>query len=87
MIDWKLPVADAIALPNLVARGGSFNGEADKFAPELRAGMAQRGVTVRGGTGEDSGLHGVMIRDGKFDGGADPRRDGVAKTITLPARK
>ncbi|MBA4763590.1 gamma-glutamyltransferase family protein [Sphingomonas sp.] len=87
MIDWKLPVADAIALPNLVARGGSFNGEADKFAPELRAAMAERGVTVRGGTGEDSGLHGVMIRDGKFDGGADPRRDGVAKTITLPARK
>jgi len=87
MIDWKLPVADAIALPNLVARGGSFNGEADKFTPELRAAMAERGVTVRGGTGEDSGLHGVMIRDGKFDGGADPRRDGVAKTITLPARK
>lgn len=86
MIDWKLPVADAIALPNLVARGGSFNGEADKFAPDLRAAMAERGVTVRGGTGEDSGLHGVMIRDGKFDGGADPRRDGVAKTITLPAR-
>jgi gamma-glutamyltranspeptidase/glutathione hydrolase len=49
--------------------------------------MAERGVTVRGGTGEDSGLHGVMIRNGKFDGGADPRRDGVAKTITLPARK
>lgn len=87
MIDWKLPVADAIALPNLVARGGSFNGEADKFAPDLRAGMAERGVTVRGGTGEDSGLHGVMIRNGTFDGGADPRRDGVAKTITLPARK
>ena len=86
MIDWKLPVADAIALPNLVARGGSFNGEADKFAPELRAGMAERGVTVRGGTGEDSGLHGVMIRNGTFDGGADPRRDGVARTITLPAR-
>lgn len=86
MIDWKLPVADAIALPNLVARGGSFNGEADKFSPELRAAMAERGVTVRGGTGEDSGLHGVMIRNGKFDGGADPRRDGVAKTITLPAR-
>lgn len=87
MIDWKLPVADAIALPNLVARGGSFNGEADKFAPALHAAMAARGVTVRGGTGEDSGLHGVMIRNGRFDGGADPRRDGVARTITLPARK
>lgn len=87
MIDWKLPVADAIALPNLIARGSSFSGEADKFAPELRAAMAARGVTVRSGTGEDSGLHGVMIRGGTFDGGADPRREGVATTITLPARR
>lgn len=87
MIDWKLPVADAIALPNLIARGSSFSGEADKFAPELRAAMAARGVTVRSGTGEDSGLHGVMIRNGTFDGGADPRREGVATTITLPARR
>lgn len=87
MIDWKLPVADAIALPNLIARGSSFSGEADKFAPDLRAAMAARGVTVRSGTGEDSGLHGVMIRGGTFDGGADPRREGVATTITLPARR
>ncbi|MEG3179351.1 gamma-glutamyltransferase family protein [Sphingomonas sp. LT1P40] len=87
IIDWNMSVADAIALPNLVARGSSFNGETDKFAPSLLAAMAERGVTVRGGTGEDSGLHGVFIRDGKFDGGADPRRDGVARTIILPARK
>ena len=87
IIDWNMPVADAIALPNLVARGNSFNGEADKFAPSLLAAMAERGVTVRSGSGEDSGLHGVMIRDGRFDGGADPRRDGVATTITLPAPK
>lgn len=87
MIDWKLPVADAIALPNLIARGSSFSGEADKFAPDLRAAMAARGVTVRSGTGEDSGLHGVMIRGGTFDGAADPRREGVATTITLPARR
>jgi gamma-glutamyltranspeptidase/glutathione hydrolase len=86
IIDWNMPVADAIALPNLIARGSSFNGEADKFAPSLLAGMAERGVSVRAGAGEDSGLHGVFIRDGKFDGGADPRRDGVARTIALPAR-
>lgn len=87
IIDWNMPVAEAIALPNLIARGSSFNGEVDKFAPGVVAGMAERGVTVRAGQGEDSGLHGVFIRDGKFDGGADPRRDGVARTIQLPARK
>ncbi|WP_423601837.1 gamma-glutamyltransferase family protein [Sphingomonas sp. MS122] len=86
IVEWNMPVADAIALPNLVARGSSFNGEAGKFAPPLLAAMAERGVTVRSGSGEDSGLHGVMIRGGRFDGGADPRRDGVARSITLPAR-
>ena len=87
IVEWNMPVADAIALPNLVARGSSFNGEASKFAPSVLAGMAERGVTVRGGSGENSGLHGVMLRSGGFDGGADPRRDGVARSITLPPRK
>lgn len=87
IVEWNMPVADAIALPNLVARGSAFNGEASKFAPSIFAAMAERGVTVRGGSGENSGLHGVMLRNGGFDGGADPRRDGVARSITLPARK
>lgn len=87
IVEWNMPVADAIALPNLVARGSSFNGEASKFAPPILAAMAERGVTVRGGSGENSGLHGVMLRNGRFDGGADPRRDGIARSITLPARK
>jgi gamma-glutamyltranspeptidase/glutathione hydrolase len=87
IVEWNMPVADAIALPNLVARGSSFNGEAGKFAPPILAAMAERGVVVRGGSGENSGLHGVMLRNGGFDGGADPRRDGVARSITLPPRK
>lgn len=87
IIDWNMPVADAIALPNLVARGGSFNGEAGKFASPLLAAMAERGVRVVGGSGENSGLHGVMLRNGRFEGGADPRRDGVARSIPLPAAR
>ncbi len=83
-IDWNLPMKDAFALPNLIARGDSFAGEESRFAPTLRAEMARRGVTVRAGSGEDSGLHGVLIREGgRFDGAADARRDGVAKTVRL----
>jgi gamma-glutamyltranspeptidase/glutathione hydrolase len=82
-IDWNRPMADAIALPNLVARGAAVTGEAGKFAPGLLAGMAARGIVVRAGSGEDSGLHGVLLRGGRFDGAADPRRDGVARSITL----
>ena len=76
-IDWGLPMQDAIALPNLVARGASFGGELTKFSPELIAGLKTRGIDLKPGQGEDSGVHGVLIRNGQVDGGFDPRREGV----------
>jgi gamma-glutamyltranspeptidase/glutathione hydrolase len=75
---WKLPVQQAIELPNLVARGSSFGGEVDKFAPAVVEGLKARGIALRPGQGEDSGIHAVMIREGgRIDGGFDPRREGV----------
>jgi gamma-glutamyltranspeptidase/glutathione hydrolase len=83
-IDWNLPVQDSIALPNLVARGAGFNGEVTKFSPELLRALAERGIPLQPGQGEDSGIQGVMIRPGgRFDGGYDPRREGRA--IAEPA--
>ena len=82
MVDWGLSPADAIALPNLVARGDSFRGEADKFSPAVRAVLAARGVTVRPGSGEESGLHAIFADgEGGFAGGADPRRDGTVRRL------
>lgn len=75
---WDLPLQQALSLPNLVARGGRFNGEADAFAPALRTALSERGVEVIAGSGEDSGLHGVVLRDGVLHGAADPRREGTA---------
>jgi len=76
-VDWKMPVEQAVAAPNLVARGSSFQGEVTKFSPEVLAGLRSRGIDLKPGQGEDSGVHAVMIRDGKVDGGFDPRREGV----------
>lgn len=76
-IDWGLPMQEALALPNLVARGDKPRGELEKFEPVVLQGLAERGVTILPGQGEDSGVHGVLIRDGKVDGGYDPRREGV----------
>ena len=81
-IDWNMPMRDALAAPNLVARGANFQGEVKKFSPEVLEGLGQRGIDLKPGQGEDSGLTGVLIRDGKIDGGADPRREGVV--LTLP---
>jgi len=83
-IDWGLPTRDALALPNLVARGPAFQGEVTRFSPAVIEGLAARGVTLRPGQGEDSGVHAVMIRDGRFDGGYDPRREGRAVAEPAP---
>lgn len=76
-VDWGLPMQDAIAAPNLVARGRNFNGEVTKFSPAMLAALRHKGIDLKPGQGEDSGVHGVLIRDGKVDGGYDPRREGV----------
>jgi gamma-glutamyltranspeptidase/glutathione hydrolase len=77
VLDWKLPMQDAIALPNLVARGDNYGSEPELFAPGVVAGLASKGVPLAVGRGENSGLHGVLIKDGQLTGGADPRREGV----------
>ena len=82
LLAWELPLQQAIDLPNLVARGADFNGEASKFSAELAAGLAERGVTVKSGRGEESGLHGIVLHeDGRTEGAADPRREGVWRAV------
>jgi gamma-glutamyltranspeptidase/glutathione hydrolase len=83
-VDWRLPMQDAIAMPNLVARGSVYNGEVTRFSPAVLAGLRERGIALRPGQGEDSGVHGVLIRGGRIEGGADPRREGVV--LVAPAR-
>jgi gamma-glutamyltranspeptidase/glutathione hydrolase len=82
MLGWGLPVQAAIELPNLIANGNQFSGEVKKFSPEVRAGLKERGVDLVGGRAEGSGLHGIMRKpDGTYEGGADPRREGVVRVL------
>jgi len=77
LVDWGLTLQQAIELPNLIARGKDFFGEAARFPPDVLAGLAARGVEVKPGRGEESGLHGVVLLEGgRIDGAADPRREG-----------
>lgn len=78
MIDWNLPVQEAIALPNLVVRGGSVGADTAQIAPDIAQALGAAGMGLRPNATETSGLHGAMWRDGRWDGGADPRREGVA---------
>jgi gamma-glutamyltranspeptidase/glutathione hydrolase len=77
LLDWNLTLQQAIDLPNLYARGQDNFGEVGKFPPGVLAGLAERGIEVKAGRGEESGLHGVVLRDdGRLEGAADPRREG-----------
>jgi gamma-glutamyltranspeptidase/glutathione hydrolase len=80
LLDWKLPMQEVIDLPNLIAQGSVYGAEVEKFSPELRQGLAARGVKLTPSfAAEDSGLHGVEVTPGGLRGGADPRREGVAR--------
>ena len=80
LLAWGLPLQQAIELPNLIARGADVYGEVSKFPPAVLEALAARGVTIKPGRGEESGLHGVVVREGgRLEGAADPRREGVWK--------
>jgi len=81
-LDWGLNMQQAIALPNFGSRNGPTELEAGRFpASEIEA-LKARGHTIRIGE-QTSGLHGVeRVRIHGVPlwfGGADPRREGVAK--------
>ena len=85
VLDWDLPMAEAFALPNLVAKGDDFGADTDRFSADLRTALAGRGIPLRPNASENSGLHGAIWRrdaDGSWgwDGAADDRREGVART-------
>ena len=77
-MDWGLSMQDAIALPNLVVRGDMIGADTDMIAPEIRDALGAAGIALTPNATETSGLHGAIWRDGRWDAGADPRREGVA---------
>ncbi|MBM5810679.1 MAG: gamma-glutamyltransferase family protein [Gammaproteobacteria bacterium] len=82
LLAWHQPLQQAIELPNLIARGADYFGEVAKFEPALREELAARGILIRAGRGEESGLHGLVFGPaGVIDGGADPRREGVWRRL------
>jgi len=77
MLGWGMTPQASAALPNLVAKDEKFS--ADPFPPAIMAALAARGMPLSTGRGEESGIQAIVVKDGGYLGGADPRREGRAK--------
>lgn len=76
-LDWGMNVQEAINMPHAVNRFGTYDLEEGTGAVDLQNELEDLGyeVNVRG---LNSGLHAIIIDNGKLMGGADPRREGIA---------
>ena len=79
LIDWGMPLQEAVDYPNAVYPRGAPILEKDGFDDQIVAGLKARGheVTTRDLT---SGVHAFVFEDGAFVGAADPRREGTFAT-------
>lgn len=77
LIDWRMDMQQAIALPHLTNRFGRYDLEAGTGAEDFAADLAALGYETRAGE-LNSGIHGIAIKADGLEGGADPRREGVA---------
>jgi len=75
VLDWDMPLAEALALPHVVNRNGDT--DVEEGAEPLAAALEAMGHTVNL-RNLNSGLHAIRIDGRKLTGAADPRREGVA---------
>jgi len=80
LIDWKLDAQEAVSLMNFSSRAGTFEVETGHRSALWHA-LAMRPYGHRiGADFMESGTHAIVLRPRKrLEGGADPRREGVAR--------
>ncbi|EGN75724.1 gamma-glutamyltranspeptidase [Idiomarina sp. A28L] len=80
LLDWNLNMQEAIDLPKITNMNGVTSLEAETILIDLQGVLEARGheVEIRA---LNSGLHGISVRSDGLEGGADPRREGVAKGL------
>lgn len=73
--DWDMPIQEAINLPHLVNRFGTYDLEKGTSAEQFKTPLETMGykVNVRD---LNSGIHAILLKDNKLTGAADPRREG-----------
>ena len=77
-LDWKMTMQDAIALPNFLNKNRKTELEKGTALEQIAPALKQLGhqIQIRRKT---SGLHGIRVRPSGYEGGADPRREGISR--------
>lgn len=78
VLDWGLDIQAAISLPNVGSRNGATEIESGSAAENLIGTLRALGHEIRS-FDLSSGLHGIVRTANGWQGGADPRREGIAK--------
>lgn len=82
ILDWDMPLQDALDQPNIIARSTPVSMEFSRMDKNKLDGLTALGHKFQGGGGaENSGLHAIMFKDGKLIGAADSRREGNAVAV------
>ena len=88
VLDWDKTAQQAADLPNIIARGENVNVEIDRGDGQAIADqLKEAGYRVNERRGENSGLHVIVVREDGLEGGADPRREGVALGLEAGERR
>ena len=80
VLDFGLPLDQAIALPNIYFGGGQLEVEQDTFLSNMTADLAKFGQNVRA-LDLGSKVNGVQYRDGQWSGAADSRSEGTSAIL------
>lgn len=82
VLDWDKTAEEAVALPNIIARGDTVAVEVDREGgPEAAQQLRDMGYTVQEREGENSGLNIIVVREDGLEGAADPRREGIVAIL------
>jgi len=86
VLDWDMPVQDAINLGNFTARSSPVAFEEGRTPASLAEALRARGWQFADVEGiEESGIHAVRVTRNGLEGGADPRREGVVRRLAPEA--